>query len=496
MAGRRVDSTLLEDGTGTSSTSSQVAGRDATSPPSVVIRSPSTLMNTPPPSAEPAAPTPCHSSAPIVAPPPPLPAPAEPHPLPGSSPPPPSVRPPPPPAPWDVHMKTNCYDSHGATSGQINSASSVTACQAACDSVMSTCQGIVVNHDLDVQGSGCWLIDGINLAECPVDDNYDVHIRPPTPPQPPLPRVPPAPPGRPPLAPGQLDFHPSQEACGLDGSWPRYEELDAPIDKYRGWWSCHQYENGQYTNLKDTFTSAAELIASPWKDYFDSVYGLSTLTYPLSIGSLVYFYTNLMPRGSAPWSLDANGYRYGEFTRAHYGHNGNDIWRAYRQRNTIADRYGANGGGPRQVVMSRGLPSYSMAEVTHACAPCDWQENGLSQGYWHYLQPGSGIFLNVGKTVTTESEWLGPQGCGRDGMAEAVQCLKQKGYDTWQRPHIFEAGVMLYEIVNVRDSHRQYDGCFDPWSYNPVTNGGRYYHGWDASRVCKCRSASALNCNG
>ena len=146
--------------------------------------------------------------------------------------------------------------------------------------------------------------------------------------------------------------------------------------------------------------------------------------------------------------------------------------------------------------MSRGLPSYSLAEVTHSCSPCDWQEDGRSQGLWHYLEPGSGIFLNIGRTIVTESEYLGPQGCGRATMSEAILCLHYLGYDTWQRPHIFEAGVMLYEIVNLRDLHGQYDGCFDPSSIDPVTNAGGYYRGWDGSQICRCASQTSLNCDG
>ena len=425
---------------------------------------------------------------------------------------PPTVPPdnPPSPAPpqWIQHERTNCYSGHGASSGGADASkemraagvASVKECESACKALSThACEAIVVTRVAAEVTFGCWLVRDVRLSDCVSSDSYDVFLHPLTTPFAPFPPAPPAPP---PYPPG-WQFKPSRVTCGLDGSVPTYPDLREPIERYRGWWECHLFENGPFSSLNDgPFRSEAELRASDWFDYLDGVYGSSTLRYPLSIGSLVYFHRALLPPGHFPARYDANGYRYGEFTAAHYPLADGDIWRAYRWRNTIADRYGANGGGPKQVVMSRGLPSYSLAEVTHRC--CDWFEQGMSQGYWHYLQPGSGIFLNIGNTIITESEWLGPQGCGAASMPAAVQCLLHKGYDTWQRPHIFEAGAMLFEIVNLRDltwhgpnGQAQWHGCFDPDAFDPKTNASRYFTGWDGSGLCTCKQDGApMNCRG
>ena len=82
-----------------------------------------------------------------------------------------------------------------------------------------------------------------------------------------------------------------------------------------------------------------------------------------------------------------------------------------------------------------------------------------------------------------------------------MACLKNLGYDSVQNWNILEpesepGAVMLYEIVNLQDTHYQTDGCFDP-----QMSAGKYFKGFDASVPCRCRPegsswGSPLNCNG
>ena len=335
----------------------------------------------------------------------------------------------------------------------------------------------------------CWLIRDVDIDRC-TSENFELHIHhpmPPSPPFPPLPAFPPAPPLPPPYAPGEGPrFVPDRESCGLDGHEPTYTELTEPIELYHAWWHCHLLENGPYTALADTFSSPARLRDSIWWDYLDGVYGSSTLRYPISIGWLCYFHTNLLPKVEIPmapasgnrlWNSDA--YAYGDFKLGQYPLQPSDIWRSYRQKNFKFDDY-------LQTVMTRGLPSHSLVEVTHTC--CDpWGE-----GLWHYLQPGSGIFLNLGNTIITGD---GVPGCGGT-VADRVACLLGKGYDTWQLPRIYEGGTKLYEIVNLRDRHSQGDGCFDA-----TQSAGMYFKGYDGSLPCRCKPNGGgwwnpINCDG
>lgn len=166
--------------------------------------------------------------------------------------------------------------------------------------------------------------------------------------------------------------------------------------------------------------------------------------------------------------------------------------------------------------MSRGVPSHARVEVTHTCCDPDGQgrtrsralpraSNGVGFGrslaaparpavsrcrsrpsrlvptcraVWHYLQPGSGIFFDVGRTFVG-APW--EAGCAGGGLEATVACLRDNGFDSWQFPHVYELGTKLFEVVNVRDTHAQVDGCFDT-----ELSRGRYFRGWDATQPCRC----------
>ena len=91
-------------------------------------------------------------------------------------------------------------------------------------------------------------------------------------------------------------------------------------------------------------------------------------------------------------------------------------------------------------------------------------------------------------------------GCGGDHF-DFLACLKGMGFDSVQQANVYEGSTMLYEIINLQDTHYQTDGCFDPWM-----SAGKYFKGHDASIPCRCRTegsswgwqdwGSPLNCNG
>ena len=72
-----------------------------------------------------------------------------------------------------------------------------------------------------------------------------------------------------------------------------------------------------------------------------------------------------------------------------------DVWRWYRTCN------GCDGTGS---LIARGVPSNGLIEVDHVCCDADDTYRLTKRppdGYWMYMQPGSGIFLNVGRTLIT-----------------------------------------------------------------------------------------------
>ena len=192
-----------------------------------------------------------------------------------------------------------------------------------------------------------------------------------------------------------------------------------------------------------------------------------------------------------------------------------------------------------ETTLSRGAPPYSLVEVQHTCCDGDdWAENRqnnydvkvslgsnpdpepdalrfampmpthppppLKIGLWHYLSPGSGIFFNVGKTFATEwhetlntdvvlklgCNWSMVRGHRRQLEQEprllntwadmGLECLRALGYDSVQFTHYMEGTLTKLEIVSIRDTHAQVDGCFDP------AFGHMYRRGWNADEECRC----------
>ena len=141
------------------------------------------------------------------------------------------------------------------------------------------------------------------------------------------------------------------------------------------------------------------------------------------------------------------------------------------------------------------------------CAPfCDRASAHCSQApfheLWHYLNPGSGIFFNLGKThvVLDHNDFqvtptnTGCQHWGGNNWDGFFGCLRGKGFDSVQISHHMEHSTTVMEIVNLRDQHGQWDGCFG------ADQAHRYSRGWDGSLPCICRGGHgwghAMNCYG
>jgi len=255
----------------------------------------------------------------------------------------------------------------------------------------------------------------------------------------------------------------------------------------------------------DVFYSLPELRGSPWYAYLHAVYGAATITFPVDLAHLAYFHARLLPAsirhsipvactdGGGPEPCDPGGYRYGDIKPGAYPLHEGDLWRSFRAVNRRIDR-------TLQTVMTRGLPSHARVEVTHTCCdPPSKDGRGRSQGLWMYLNPGSGIWFDLGNTfVSNRQGWVDVRrqtGCKGD-FHDAIACFRRTGLDSIQMPHIYERGTKLYEILNLQDTHYQEDGCFDP-----LQSSGKYWKGYDASIPCVCRREgygwrSPLNCNG
>lgn len=293
----------------------------------------------------------------------------------------------------------------------------------------------------------------------------------------------------------------------------------SPSEVFRELWQCHLIENGGTTGfeqLNRLISSVEDLNASGWYTYFDTVYGVKTLTFPFSLGELSYFHIKKLPEGAlrslkyvpikrVVWEgtsehiLDPPSLMYGQIVHAHYPLYIGDIWRTYRHSN-VACAVGSSACTGLQSILSRGFPSHTSVEVTHIC--CD--PNG--DGMWHNFAPGSGIWYDIGNTFVFKDHQPGhldrirELNCSVNRKTSSSQikstfeCLRSKGYDTVQFTNYLEHTVVKYEIVALQDRHIQRDGCFD------VRYAWKYARGWDAAQPCRCKPGAvkwhALNCDG
>lgn len=138
---------------------------------------------------------------------------------------------------------------------------------------------------------------------------------------------------------------------------------------------------------------------------------------PESIRSTIHPVCTI-PNEYMPKLCDGVRYEYGDFKTGFYTLHEGDLWRSYRAVNQLYDH-------TKNDLLQRGLPSNSLVEVTHTC--CDFTDTrnswGRPQGLWHYLNPGSGIWFNLGRTlVSDDSAFTKPReqtGCGGDHCARS-----------------------------------------------------------------------------
>ena len=424
---------------------------------------------------------------------------------------------------WKRHPGLDCLPEQGAgvdvgsyTGGGLGQPD-VSRCQTACEAMVegliklqtpfthydlypgwrSTCEAVIVSKR-DTAGTSrpmCSLLKDIKLDRCAASDDFDLYVLEPT--QSPKPSL--------------------QEAVALPIS-PSYGSTSYPAASYRIWWECHLMENGgtkDFAQLNGYFRDMDELRSSEWHAYLDAVYGASTLTFPLNLGSLFYFHRALLPSSAAsalhlelqtaesPKLLhDPAGLRYGDLFIGHYtlGHwMGEDFWRSFRQLNGVCVANDPTSACmPLETMLARGAPDNALVEVSHMC--CDL--GGFNE-LWHYLAPGSGIFFDLGKThvVTshTSKQIIDTQtGCyhayGTVDWTPFFSCLRTQGYNSVQITKHMEHSTTVVEIINLNDRHHQTDGCFGQ------DQSSRYRHGWDASLECSCRPGAGwghpMNCDG
>lgn len=340
--------------------------------------------------------------------------------------------------------------------------------------------------------------------------------------------------------------------------------------------------------LTATFSKASELDAE-WHAYFDAIYGVSTLTFPLSLARLNLFYEAKLPR-SVQQLLAANSSRvhrscvgsalcgtrasavpiqFGDFyhqrvhlavqrivsKKGHVGpprarqqqilhrcslsvctrrsapptecdpHTGRSVDATGKQHTCGSQDLARDGGNVQHLhaVPRRGFASHSLVEVLHV---------GFDPprfGYWMYLASGTGVYLNLSRTIAFDGHAAAmrhfcPNGTGpvarpSSRVVRSAECrrdLNERGmvaaaaardYDTIQFTRFVEYSLVKHEVVLLRDldeedtamrlRQQRSDACPTPQSRSLFRSG------YGGSRPCRCRpmprcwqSECMLNCGG
>ena len=241
-----------------------------------------------------------------------------------------------------------------------------------------------------------------------------------------------------------------------------------------------------------TFQTAALLSASPWGQYYKSVYGTipsSASDFPLAVGSNWLLYDSVLISAHVPSVPAAQtcptrpGDRY-NVNDAYQPSSVSWIWHSYP--------YAAR-------------PASSWVEIIHEADPFGDETHGM----WTLYTPGSGIWLNTGKTIAfAEHEdayrhFNVPS--GGDQNSQMAQLAASAGYDTVQ--FLAHVDHVSYQC----DSHNTGVPGFDYMGLEVVAVKlvGTYAcgdvkgapsvvrKGWGASETCICDNKKQfLNCAG
>lgn len=226
------------------------------------------------------------------------------------------------------------------------------------------------------------------------------------------------------------------------------------------------YESSQWsTKLRlPVFTCKEQLLQDEWRGwrtYLDQVYGLATLSYPVRPSSFVIFYDAGMPSDLREQIFP----RFASLVNNNPNPALTSLGDVYRIKFVATPPYVAihaygtmNRGqrgppGPFLAKYPDGFPSNSLVEVVHECG------DKAGQGYWMFLAPGSGHFLELGRTKAFLTHKSGCEFFGGTWQCQTFWAInnfvraagRKAGYDTVQyMDHYIGGGLSVFEVVDLR----------------------------------------------
>ena len=249
---------------------------------------------------------------------------------------------------------------------------------------------------------------------------------------------------------------------------------------------------------------------SNWYNYIKNIYPSITDTDIIDISSFDYFYKKLLVKYiSSPTILVPSS-----ITGSCDSIKPNDLYKNMSGDHDPPDSVWRYQFGPY-----KSLQSNIKVEVTHCCS------SGEEKGTWYYKATGSGIYLDLGKTISFNDHkdavqhFLNKKCDDDDPIHHPVECISElndlineasKEYDTIQflnHPDMqcnWNKNSMAMEILDIRLDNGA------SGKYNCGTNNSKQnlYRDWGGKSICKCKNfvgecsphapseQNCLNCEG
>lgn len=264
--------------------------------------------------------------------------------------------------------------------------------------------------------------------------------------------------------------------------------------------------------LFPSFQTKNELETSKWAEYIDYVYGIDTIgdnDFPFQLHRFNFFYRHKLPQDvraclASQMGVKLTPERYMDvYSTQNWGAKGytpsQELW-VYQYPYAAQPVY-VGGYLTRKFSMDvlnsypffehyHGFPSHSKVEVMH------YNISGEYMSMWFYLAKGSGVYMNLGKTVVKQTHYDVfrmfdvEYETKSEGWKKVLPLLRTANYNTVQITHHSE-GFFKYEIVSVDTlPTRHADGCF------PANVAASFFSGYNGLEPCIChpRLSRRINC--
>jgi len=247
------------------------------------------------------------------------------------------------------------------------------------------------------------------------------------------------------------------------------------------------------------FKNKSELSNSKWGNYFINLYGeIPNSGYPIDMSKFWLLYTDLLKESNINIKdkCVVNGsYKCSSICPTNEGQIYSDMSGAWIYSDDMENTIWIYHKGPYT-----SLPNNTNVEVTHVTGGYPGEKEVEEIGSWMYYAPGSGIYFNLGNTISFKYHsdsvkyFLKKKmpcpiyNICKEYFSDVFTIAKKQGYDSIQYLHHedMKCGNSAIEIVDLHGVGAY--PCGNKTKFN-ITSG------WKGENICKCdNKKQSMNC--